>query len=162
VLDPELQAQVSEIEIDGQVVLLVQPQTFMNRSGESVELALERWPELVPESDLLVVYDDMDLPTGRIRLRPTGGAGGHRGIGDILDRLDTKAVPRLRFGIGHPGRAEAVLDWVLQPFSEEEERRDLPEALARAADAVEAVVTEGVARAMGRFNARRPEAPPAS
>ena len=153
----ELQARTCAIEIAGQAILLMQPQTFMNRSGESVEIALERWPELVPETDLLVVYDDMDLPTGRIRLRPSGGGGGHRGIGDILERLDTKAVPRLRFGIGHPGDAAGVLDWVLQPFAQEEERDDLPESLEWAADAVEAVAAEGVTPAMGRFNAKRPD-----
>ena len=149
-------ASWSSIEIGCESVLLVQPQTFMNRSGETVEVALERWPGLTPEADLLVVYDDMDLPTGRIRLRPSGGGGGHRGIGDILERLETKAVARLRFGVGHPGSAARVLDWVLQPFAEEE-RDVLPGALEWAADAVEAAMADGVTSAMGRFNAKRPD-----
>jgi PTH1 family peptidyl-tRNA hydrolase len=158
--DARLQARVCSIELSGagvhRNVLLIEPQTFMNRSGESVEAALETWPQLSAESDLLVVYDDLDLPTGRLRLRPSGGGGGHRGMGDILECLGTRAVPRLRFGIGHPGSADRVLDWVLQPFSAAEERDVLPDALARAADAVEAAAVEGITAVMGRFNARPP------
>lgn len=151
--DPALDSKISLVEIGAEVCLLVQPQTFMNRSGAALIAALERWPELDPEKDLLIVYDDLDLPTGRIRLRPRGGGGGHRGIGDILRELDTKAIPRLRFGVGHPGSASEVLDWVLQPFGAEEESAVLPAALARAADAVEMTVREGVVPAMGQFNA---------
>ncbi|MBW2425594.1 MAG: aminoacyl-tRNA hydrolase [Deltaproteobacteria bacterium] len=150
-LDRDLESRVASVTIGDESVLLVEPQTFMNRSGEALEAAFARWPELSPE-DLLVVYDDLDLPTGRIRLRPSGGAGGHRGMGDILERLDTRGVPRLRFGIGHPGHASGVLDWVLEPFSEEE-LRALPQALGRAGAAIEMVIREGITSAMGRFNA---------
>jgi len=89
---------------------LLEPMTFMNRSGKSVQAALAGWPHLLPERDLLVVYDDLDLPTGRLRLRPGGGAGGHRGMADLVRALETTAIPRLRFGIGHPGRRSAVVD----------------------------------------------------
>lgn len=151
--DPGLCARVASLEVEGEPVLLVQPQTFMNRSGETVERALDRWPELDPAHDLIIVYDDLDLPVGRIRLRPAGGSGGHRGLGDILDRLETRQLPRLRFGIGHPGRAAGVLDWVLQPFDAADEGEVLESAFARAADALEAVVREDLTAAMGRFNA---------
>jgi PTH1 family peptidyl-tRNA hydrolase len=150
--DPTLDAKISTVEIEGEVCLLVEPQTFMNRSGAALLAVLERWPELDPKKDLLIVYDDLDLPTGRIRLRPRGGGGGHRGIGDILVELDTKEIPRLRFGVGHPGSAGKVIDWVLAPFAVEEEATVLPAALERAADAVEWTIRDGVTSAMGQFN----------
>jgi len=150
--DRALGAKISFVEIEGERCVLVEPQTFMNRSGTALFAVLARWPEIDPKTDLLIVYDDLDLPTGRIRLRPSGGGGGHRGIGDILVELDTKEIPRLRFGVGHPGSAGEVIDWVLEPFSAEEESKILPDAVARAADAVEMTIREGVTPAMGQFN----------
>ncbi len=150
--DRALDAKISLVEIEDEVCLLVEPQTFVNRSGAALLAVLERWPELDPKSDLLIVYDDLDLPTGRIRLRPSGGGGGHRGIGDILSKLDTKQIPRLRFGVGHPGSPGEVIDWVLRPFAAEEESAVLPRALERAADAIEMTIREGVGPAMGQFN----------
>lgn len=150
--DRALEARVARVELAGQSCALLAPQTFMNRSGRCVEAALERWPAIDPEQRLLVVYDDVDLPTGRIRLRPAGGAGGHRGIGDVLDVLGRQTVPRLRFGVGRPAWSSEVPDWVLEPFSPEEEQA-LPEAIERAADAIEAVVRDGLRPAMGQFNA---------
>lgn len=155
--DRETHSMLSLVEIAGRAVALMAPQNFMNRSGESVARALERWPTLDPSSDLMIVYDDLDLPTGRIRLRPSGGGGGHNGIGDVLERLDSKEVSRLRFGIGHPGSAGAVIDWVLTPFSDVEEAEILPAAIDWAAQAIEATVDEGVRAAMGQFNAVRVE-----
>ena len=146
-----LDARVAPVEFAGEACLLLEPQSFMNRSGRSVAAACERWPDLDPTTDVLVLYDDLDLPTGRIRLRPSGGGGGHRGMGDILVELDTKAVPRLRFGIGHPGSSGGVTDWVLAPFSAQEEA-ELISALARAADAIEVVLRDGMSAAMGQFN----------
>jgi PTH1 family peptidyl-tRNA hydrolase len=154
--DPSSQSMLCGVEIAGRRVALMAPQTFMNRSGESVESALERWPGIDPSRDLIVLYDDLDLPTGRIRLRPRGGAGGHNGIGDVLERLGTRSVARLRFGIGHPGSAGDVLDWVLAEFSEAEERDVLPAAIESAATAVETVIETGLTIAMGRFNAAPP------
>ncbi|MAG30042.1 MAG: aminoacyl-tRNA hydrolase [Deltaproteobacteria bacterium] len=151
--DHALQAETCRVEIGGRVCLLVRPQTFMNRSGSAVLAACEQWPSLDPRADLLIVYDDLDLPVGRIRLRPGGGGGGHRGISDILLELGRRDIPRLRFGIGHPGSAGAVVDWVLTPFSAEQEQAELPAALERAADAVEVSVAEGLTRSMGQFNA---------
>jgi PTH1 family peptidyl-tRNA hydrolase len=151
--DPELQARVARIGLGTADCALLMPMTFMNRSGASVEAALARWPGLVPDRDLLVVFDDLDLAPGRLRLRPEGGAGGHRGLADIVRVLGTQAVARLRFGIGHPGSASAVVDWVLEPFRAGEEAELIATALERAADAVECAVGEGLAVAMGRFNA---------
>lgn len=152
-MDAALSARIAFATIADVPCALLAPQTFMNRSGESVQAALARWPALVPERDLLVVFDDLDLPVGRLRIRPGGSAGGHRGMADIARALGQDEIPRLRFGIGHPGTALAVIDWVLQPFSADEEAERLPAALARAADAVEGVIGEGLVAAMGRFNA---------
>jgi PTH1 family peptidyl-tRNA hydrolase len=150
--DRGLDARIAHVELDGHACALIQPQTFMNRSGRCVEAALERWRGIDPEQRLLIVYDDVDLPPGRIRLRPAGSAGGHRGIGDVLEALEREDVPRLRFGVGRPGTSQEVPEWVLRPFSPEEERA-LPTAIARAADAIEAVAREGLRTAMGQFNA---------
>ena len=152
--DAALEARVARVTLGGVPALLLAPQTYMNRSGRSVEAALERWSALDPSRDLVVIYDDLDLPTGRIRLRPSGGAGGHRGMGDIQTVLETRGIPRLRFGVGHPGQGgQAVVDYVLSPFPEEEEAL-LDEAIERAADAVEGIAADGFEAAMGRFNAR--------
>jgi PTH1 family peptidyl-tRNA hydrolase len=132
------------------------PGTFMNRSGEAVARALGAWPDLEPARDLLVVYDDLDLPLGRLRLRPRGGAGGHRGVADVIDRLGSKEFARLRFGIGRPlvsgeePRAE-VVDFVLDAFSEDEEAL-LSERIPLAAEAALAWCREGVVVAMDRYN----------
>jgi PTH1 family peptidyl-tRNA hydrolase len=152
---PSLDALGCRVEIHSESCLLLKPQTFMNRSGEVVRAALQLWPGLRPSADLLVVYDELDLPTGRLRLRPRGGSGGHRGIANILDELDNKEIARLRVGVGHPGSAAAVVDWVLECFSEEEEAILLPELLARAADSIETAIREGVTVAMGQFNSVR-------
>ncbi len=151
-LDVSLEARTASVVLADRPCLLLAPQTFMNRSGRAVLAALERFPSLVPETDLLIVYDDLDLPLGRLRLRPRGGAGGHRGIADILAVLDTRSVPRLRFGIGRPATGMPVVDWVLSPFGDDEDQA-LAQSLERAAGAVEQVVEEGVERAMGRINA---------
>ena len=149
-----LQAMASVVELGGRSVALLAPQTFMNRSGDCVVAALDRWPNLDPAADLIVVYDDLDLPTGRIRLRPSGGGGGHNGIGHILERLGSQAVPRLRFGIGRPDPSQAVIDWVLGAFTLEEEQA-LPAAIEWAAEALEVAARDGVVSAMGRYNASR-------
>lgn len=154
-VDAGLDARVAEATIAGVACLLVEPQTFMNRSGSTLRAAVERWPALDPAQDILVVYDDLDLPTGRIRLRPSGGAGGHRGMADILRELDSDLIPRLRFGVGHPGPSGEVINWVLAPFSAEDEAQVLPTAVARAISAIEATVAEGLTSAMGQFNENR-------
>jgi PTH1 family peptidyl-tRNA hydrolase len=105
-----------------------------------------------PTTDLLVAYDDVDLPFGRLRLRAGGGAGGHRGMDDVLARLGRRDLPRLRFGVGRPPPLRETTDWVLEPFTRQEEVA-LPGLLDRAAAAVESFVGEGIEAAMARFNA---------
>jgi PTH1 family peptidyl-tRNA hydrolase len=149
----------AEVSVAGERVGLLAPATFMNRSGEAIALALAALPIADPGADLLVVFDDADLPLGRLRLRAHGSSGGHNGLADVLERLATEAVPRLRFGIGRPLEPRDTVDFVLEPFAPAEEVL-LAEALPRAADAVACFVAEGSAVAMNRFNGPWPMDPP--
>ncbi len=141
-------ATTATLTIAGGKVCLAKPQTYMNLSGDAVGCLL-RYYKLTP-ADLLVVYDDRDLPVGRIRLRERGGAGGHRGMESIIGALGTDSFARLRIGIGRPLEMDAV-NHVLSTFSAEE-RPVIEEAVDRAADAIEAAVTDGMAAAMNRYN----------
>jgi PTH1 family peptidyl-tRNA hydrolase len=136
-------------------VALLAPQLFMNRSGQSVSAALWAFPELDPAADLLVVYDDLDLPLGRIRLRPAGGTGGHRGMVDIAQEIATCDFARLRFGIGRPPPGVDAVDYVLSDFGVEEEER-LLDRVAAAGRAIETALLEGLPAAMDRFNREPP------
>ncbi|HEY76574.1 MAG TPA: aminoacyl-tRNA hydrolase [Thermoflexia bacterium] len=142
-------ARVASGTIAGRSVLLVRPRTFMNESGQAVA-PLVRFHQ-VPLDRLLVIYDDMDLPLGTLRLRPKGGSGGHRGMQSIIDALGSPDFPRLRIGIGRPPEGMDPADYVLQDFSPEEEPV-IEEALERAVAAVETWLTEGIDEAMSRFN----------
>ncbi len=149
-------ARLAQGRIGGRWVMLARPYTYMNRSGSAVA-ALCRWLRLSPER-VLVVYDDLDLPLGRIRLRPSGGAAGHRGMLSIIAALGTEEFPRLRLGIGRPAdREHDPIDYVLQSFSPAEQAA-LAETLDRAADAVECFLGEGIEVAMDRFNRPPPPA----
>jgi PTH1 family peptidyl-tRNA hydrolase len=141
--------------IAGHDVAILEPHTWMNRSGKAVLVALEA-RSLDPAEDLLVVYDDLDLPFGKLRLRPSGGAGGHNGLSDIQKCLGRSDFARLRFGIGRPPPDVDPVEYVLAPFDAVELPR-LPERLDAACDAVEAALAEGVVRAMNRVNAPEPE-----
>lgn len=145
-------ALIGEGVIDGQKVLLVKPMTYMNLSGEAVG-ALYRWYK-APLDTLLVVYDDMDLPLGMLRLRLQGSAGGHNGMKSIIQHLGTSAFKRLRIGIGRPPAGTEVVQYVLQPFTDEE-KVVVQEALAVAAEAVESWLTQPFEQVMSRYN-RRP------
>ena len=148
----QLGALVTEIRPGGEKVLLVKPQTYMNDSGRAVG-ALCRWYKLNPE-DLTVVHDDMDLPLGTVRLRQKGGSGGHNGIKSIIAHLGSENFARIRLGIGHPTGQPAVIDYVLSPFSSEDEKK-IREAIASLLPAVECLVLEGIDMAMNRFNPRK-------
>lgn len=139
--------------VAGVPVVLAKPQTFMNNSGEAVAPLVKRFSISLP--DLLVVYDDMDLPFGTIRIRERGSAGGHKGLGSIIERLRSEEVPRLRVGIGRPAWAdpEQVIEYVLSPF-DATERAELPPVLDLAVEAIDSIVTEGITTAMNRYNRR--------
>jgi PTH1 family peptidyl-tRNA hydrolase len=131
-------------------LVLAQPQTYMNRSGFAARCLLER-RDLSPEA-LLVVYDELHLPLGKLRLRPGGSPGGHRGLESIVESLGSAQVPRLRLGLGaEEGAPESWADFVLAPFLPEE-RETVDAMISRAADACEVWWREGVEPAMNRFN----------
>jgi PTH1 family peptidyl-tRNA hydrolase len=132
-------------------VRLVKPRTYVNRSGGVVTTMAQRAD--FDLASMLVVLDDVYLPFGRLRLRPSGRAGGHNGMKSILDALGgATAFPRLRLGVGLPPADIPLEDWVLAEF-EGEEKRAVPDLVARAADAVEQIVSQGIDRALPGINA---------
>jgi PTH1 family peptidyl-tRNA hydrolase len=134
---------------EGGSVVLLEPMTFMNRSGRSVAAAM-RFFKVEPEQ-LIVVYDDLALEVGQIRLRTRGSAGGHKGLADIIQRLGAREVPRVRVGIGSPPAPWAGRDYVLARPTRDE-REALDEAVDRSADAIELWMREGAVAAMNRYN----------
>lgn len=144
----KFEAQVAEIEIDYQRVLLLKPETFMNLSGRSVGQAV-RFYKIEPPG-ILVVCDDLALPVGRMRIRPGGSDGGQKGLKDIAAHLGTDQFPRLRIGIGEQGDQDAA-DYVLSRFRSPE-RAVVDDTLILATQAVAVWVTQGIDQAMNRFN----------
>jgi PTH1 family peptidyl-tRNA hydrolase len=139
---------------DLDVAILV-PETYMNHSGIAVAAALGGLSVDDIRTDLLVVVDDLDLPFGRLRIRPRGSSAGHRGLEDIAERIDSSDFPRLRFGIGRPEPEINPVDWVLRAFSSAEEAA-LDERIPLAAEAVSSILIDGVVPSMNRYN-RDPE-----
>ncbi len=140
---------IGDWQTDREKILLVKPQTFMNRSGEAVKQLFRYLPVTI--KDLVVIHDDLDLPFGRIRVRPGGGAGGHRGVLSVLETLGEESFFRVRVGIGRPPAGIDPTDYVLEPFSREESPR-LEQIVSRAADAVDCLLEQGPQRAMETFN----------
>jgi PTH1 family peptidyl-tRNA hydrolase len=142
-------ALIADGRIDGDKVLLVKPQTMMNLSGQAVA-SLARFYR-APLEQVLVVYDDLDLPLGSLRLRPFGGTGGHRGMTSIVQELGSDAFPRLRIGIGRPpGRMDPAA-YVLQDFSSHEASL-FSEAAERAVECLSMFLSDGIEAAMTQFN----------
>jgi PTH1 family peptidyl-tRNA hydrolase len=127
------------------------PETFMNRSGEVVALALRYLPVDDPSEDVIVVYDDVDLPFGRLRIRPSGSSAGHRGLEGVIRCLGSGGFPRLRFGVDRPADAMETAEYVLQDFSAREEH-ELETHIDTAVDALDTMLVEGVVPAMNRYN----------
>jgi PTH1 family peptidyl-tRNA hydrolase len=127
------------------------PQDYMNLSGDAVAQALASLPEVDPQRDLLILFDDVDLPFGRLRLRAGGGAGGHRGLGHVIERLGRSDFPRLRFGVGRGPAGGDTAAWVLESFSPDEEAA-LPALVGRAAGAVVSALCDGIQAAMNEWN----------
>ncbi len=149
-LEKKFQARLAKLERGGRKVILCQPQTFMNASGEAVGAVSEFFR--VPLANLLILVDDADLPFGEIRLRPSGSSGGHHGLESIEQHLACQAFARLRVGIGR--RADgvrAITGHVLGQFGAGDEEL-LAKVLARASDQVECWLNAGTQQAMNRFN----------
>ena len=136
-------------ELEGERTVLLKPRTYMNESGRAVLNCLER--HLLTPEELLVVVDDADLPVSRLRLRRSGGSGGHRGLESIEERTGSRDYPRLRIGVGRVAEGEDLADYLLRPLDPTERSRYAAIA-ARGAEAVRMAVGEGLAAAMNRFN----------
>ena len=141
-------ALVGTGNIEGVPVVLAKPMTFMNLSGVAVAGLARRWK--VPPPDIFVIYDDMDLPFGKIRIRERGSSGGHKGIQSIIAEIGTDDFPRLRVGIGRPQDSDSI-DHVLSEFTQAESS-ELKDVYAKAVAAVETVLREGLPPAINRFN----------
>ncbi len=144
------QASVVETMLYGQKVYLMCPLTYMNNSGEAVREALS-YGNGDAKNDLIVIYDDLDLPTGKIRLRTSGGSGGHNGIKSITAHLGTDEYARIRIGIGRPPFDVTVVDHVLTAFTKQE-RPIIDDAVNQASDAIVLALRESFTIAMNRFN----------
>jgi PTH1 family peptidyl-tRNA hydrolase len=130
-------------------LILAKPQTYMNLSGQSVQGLAHFYK--IPLENLLVAHDDLDVPFGTIRIRPTGGPGGQRGMASTIEKLGTKDFPRLRLGIGRPPGRMDPKAYVLQDFSKEEMKL-LPDVLDRSTDAAFEFILKGLNAAMNKFN----------
>jgi len=138
-------------KISGQSVTLVKPMTYMNESGRAISAILKE--KELDHDQLIVVYDDMDLDPGRIRIRVNGGSGGHKGIKSIIGQLADENFTRVRIGIGRPSGRQDPSDYVLSPFSKKEQE-EIEFAIVKAADAIEYIISYGVEKAMNEFNRR--------
>ena len=145
-----LKALTGFCELGGQKVLLVKPMTYMNLSGQAVRPLADYYK--IPPEHILVIFDDVSLPVGKLRVRPDGSAGGHNGAKSLIAELGTQDFPRIRIGVGEKPHPDYDLaDWVLSSFSAQEEKQLVP-VLERAVEAAAAVIEDGVRQAMNRFN----------
>ena len=144
-------ALVGQGIVAGKKVLLAKPQTYMNLSGESVQGLLVK-NEVAPE-DLVLVYDELDLPWQSVRIRPTGSAAGHRGVDSVIHCVKTREFPRVRLGV-HGGRREKDGAQIVLAKLKGAQKQELDELLDYASQAVESIIAEGVEKSMAKFNRR--------
>ncbi len=143
-------ALTQTVDIGGQRVLLMKPQTYMNLSGDAVIQAVKFYK--IPPERVIVVSDETALPVGKMRIRTGGSAGGHNGLKSIIARLGTDRFPRIRLGVGAPPHPDYdMADWVLGAFRDQD-AADMELLAKQTADAVECYITEGAQRAMNKFN----------
>jgi PTH1 family peptidyl-tRNA hydrolase len=149
----DCQAFVGQGMVAGHKVLLAKPQTFMNLSGESVQGLLVK--NEIAAGDLILVYDELDLPWQSVRIRPNGSAAGHRGVDSVIHCVGTKDFPRVRLGV-HGGRREKDGAQIVLAKLKRAHRQELDELLDYASDAVESIIAEGVEKSMAKYNRRAP------
>ena len=143
-------ALTASIEVDGQKVLLMKPQTYMNLSGDAVSQAVKFYK--IPPEHVIVVSDEVSLPIGKLRVRAKGSAGGHNGLKSIIACLGTDQFPRIRLGVGAPPHPDYdMADWVLSTFKNQD-AEDMQQAAGRAAEAVECYIRSGPDRTMNLYN----------
>ncbi len=145
----KFKAILGQGRLGNEKVLLAQPLTFMNNSGESVRLIVDYYN--IPLENIIVIYDDLDLPTASIRIKEKGSAGGHNGLRSIMKMLGSQEIPRIRIGIDSPEGRISVIDYVLGHFNEEE-IQSIEESLDDISSIVEEIITKGYQSAMNRFN----------
>lgn len=152
----QCQARVGTSELGGEKLLLAKPRTFVNLSGKAVGCLVSKYA--IPLNNLLVIYDDLDLPLDKIRLRSGGGSGGHKGMKSIISALGSEEFPRLRVGIGHPQveglsntDEDVIVSYVLSDFTPQEEELIKP-VIASVAEAIDCFLNQGMEVAMSRFN----------
>jgi PTH1 family peptidyl-tRNA hydrolase len=147
----ECQALVGQGTIRGAAVMLAEPQTYMNLSGVAIKPLLVK-NELAP-ADLILIYDELDLPWGTLRVKPKGSAAGHNGAADVIEKLGTQEFPRIRMGV-HPGHPiSSGVDYLLAGFNRQQ-RESLDTFIDLGADAAESIIAEGVEKSMTEFNRR--------
>jgi len=151
----QCQARIGIREVGGNKLLVAKPGTFVNLSGKSVACLVHK--HNISLSDLLVIYDDLDLPLGKIRVRQSGSSGGHKGMNSIISALGSEDFSRIRVGVGRPQAEkqsmseDAVVSYVLSDFSPEEEAIIKP-VIARVSEAIDCFLTQGITAAMNKFN----------
>ena len=145
-------ATIGEGVYEGQRIALCRPQTFMNLSGESVQELLH-WYK-IPLENMVVIYDDIDLLPGKLRVRPSGGPGTHNGMRSIIGQISSESFPRIRVGIGDKPAGWELADWVLSHYATTEERKAAFDAYTTAADAALCFVKEGIETAMRKYNVK--------
>ena len=146
----KFKAVYNTVNFAGCKCLIMKPQTYMNLSGEAVREAAQFYK--IPADHVLVIYDDISLPVGKLRVRPTGSAGGYNGIKNIIAHLGTQEFPRVKIGVGAPeGADKDMVDWVIGAPSQAE-RKILAESFEKAIDAAEAIIKNGCQKAMNQFN----------
>jgi PTH1 family peptidyl-tRNA hydrolase len=146
----KFQGVIGETQLGGDKLVLIKPQTFMNLSGNSI-YEIVRFYKIEPDH-VIVIYDDLDLPVGTVRIRKQGGTGGHNGMKSIIYQLQTEEFPRIRIGIDKP-EGDEVIDYVLHDFLKSEQE-PIFEALQKAALAVECMIRENVDMAMNKYNVK--------
>jgi len=151
------QARTGSGEVAGSKVVIAKPQTYMNRSGQSVSLLVDKFN--VSPDNLLVIHDDLDLPLGKIRIRQGGSAGGHKGVGSIITELGSQNFIRIRVGIGRPDKNEGftefsddeIINYVLSDFTSAE-KQAITQVIPTVSEAILCLLTEGLVAAMNRYN----------
>ncbi len=149
-------SKLADVTLRGRQVVLAKPRTYMNLSGEAAVCFVRA--HRIPAENLILVYDDVDLPLGKVRVRPSGGPGGHKGMRSIVASLNTESFPRVRVGIGRPDSdgnfpwsEEALIRYVLGRFTAGEET-PIQESIALVGDVLECIILEGLDTAMNRYN----------
>ena len=147
--DAKHKASIGKGVIAGEKVILARPLTYMNLSGDAIAPLADYYK--IPPQNIIVLYDDICLDVGKLRIRKKGSAGGHNGIKSIIARLGTEDFPRLRFGVGDKPAKMDLADYVLGRFDNDDEKIAAP-AVEKACDAVEVMLSEGLDRAMNKYN----------